>query len=108
MATANSLLSLLDDSVLAAPSWRIRSSQRRRGGSVAVVRMRRAERRRRGSQRSDVRRKVRTLKKLIPNCESMGVERLFQETAEYIAALQRRVKVMQTVVDALATGSDDE
>ncbi|XP_047974819.1 transcription factor UPBEAT1 [Salvia hispanica] len=101
MATANSLLSLLDDSVIAAPSWRIRSSQRRRGGSAAVVMMRRR-------QRSDVRRKVRTLKKLIPNCESMGVEGLFKETAEYIAALQRRVKVMQTVVDALATPSDDE
>ncbi|XP_057782242.1 transcription factor UPBEAT1 [Salvia miltiorrhiza] len=106
MAAANSVL---DDCELAMPlcrSRKLRSARCRNGG--AAVMMRRAERRRRGSPRNAVERKVRTLKKLIPNCESMGVERLFRETAEYIVALQRRVKVMQTVVDALSSASDDE
>ncbi|KAL1558366.1 hypothetical protein AAHA92_08844 [Salvia divinorum] len=107
MASASSLLSVIDGSALAAPSCRNRRAKRR-GGGAAVMMMRRAERRRRGPQRNAVERKVRALKKLIPSCEAVGVERLFRETAEYIVALQRRVKVMQTVVDALATGSDDE
>ncbi|KAI3460743.1 hypothetical protein Pfo_017406 [Paulownia fortunei] len=60
--------------------------------------------------RNPIERKVRILKKLIPNCthQSMGVERLFGETADYIVALQMRVKVMQIMVDALSSGSDDE
>ncbi|KAL2535222.1 transcription factor UPBEAT1 [Forsythia ovata] len=57
--------------------------------------------------RNAVERKVRILKKLIPDCESMGVEMLFRETADYIMALQMRVKVMQIMVNALSAGSDD-
>ncbi|KAL2510470.1 Transcription factor UPBEAT1 [Abeliophyllum distichum] len=56
--------------------------------------------------RTTVERKVRILKKLIPDCESMGVEMLFRETADYIMALQMRVKVMQIMVNALS-GSDE-
>ncbi|CAI9300431.1 unnamed protein product [Lactuca saligna] len=60
----------------------------------------------RGSRRATTRvieRKVRTLKKLIPNGESsIGLDGLFIETAEYITNLQRRVRIMQAVVDALS------
>ncbi|KAK6930302.1 hypothetical protein RJ641_004396 [Dillenia turbinata] len=35
------------------------------------------------------------LKKLVPNGESMGLNGLFQETADYIKSLQMRVKIMQ-------------
>ncbi|KAI4295149.1 hypothetical protein MLD38_040604 [Melastoma candidum] len=49
-------------------------------------------------------RRVRTLKSLVPNGESMGLEGLFRETADYIACLEMRVRAMQIVVDAL-TGS---
>ncbi|KAF5455412.1 hypothetical protein F2P56_024989 [Juglans regia] len=52
-------------------------------------------------------RKVRTLKRLVPNSESMGLDGLFRETADYILSLQMRVRVMQTMVDAL-TNSDHE
>lgn len=52
-------------------------------------------------------RRVRTLKKLIPNGESLGLDGLFRETADYILSLQMRVRVMQIMVKVL-TGSDDE
>ncbi|KAK9280888.1 hypothetical protein L1049_003779 [Liquidambar formosana] len=53
-----------------------------------------------------VERRVRTLKKLIPNTESTGLDGLFRETADYILALQMRVRVMQSMVKALS-GSDE-
>ncbi|KAK4418034.1 Transcription factor UPBEAT1 [Sesamum alatum] len=57
-------------------------------------------------RRSAVERKVRILKKLIPNCDTMEMERVLRETADYIVALQMRVKLMQIMVDVLS-GSDD-
>ncbi|RDX74473.1 Transcription factor UPBEAT1, partial [Mucuna pruriens] len=66
---------------------------KRRGGS------------RRGS--NGIRRRVRTLKSLIPNVDSLGLDGLFRETANYILSLQTRVRVMQVMVKVL-TGSDDE
>ncbi|XVF85097.1 hypothetical protein PTKIN_Ptkin17bG0091000 [Pterospermum kingtungense] len=51
--------------------------------------------------------KVETLKKLIPNNnESMGLDGLFRETADYILSLQMRVKVMQIMVEVF-TGSKE-
>lgn len=103
MAPANSLLSAAEGCGLGGPLSRIRNPRCRNG----VVMKRRARLDRRVRPRNAVERKVRTLKKLIPNCEFTGVERLFRETADYIAALQMRVKVMQIVVDAMS-GADDE
>ncbi|KAJ6404076.1 hypothetical protein OIU84_012298 [Salix udensis] len=54
-----------------------------------------------------IERRVRTLKKLVPNSESMGLDGLFRETADYILSLQMRVKVMQIMVKVL-TGSGEE
>ncbi|KAJ6343772.1 hypothetical protein OIU76_005507 [Salix suchowensis] len=51
-------------------------------------------------------RRVRTLKKLIPNGGSLGLDGLFRETADYILTLQMRVQVMQIMVKEL-TGSDE-
>jgi hypothetical protein len=52
-------------------------------------------------------RRVRTLKRLIPNGESMGsLDGLFREAADYIFSLQMRVRVMQIMVNAL-TNSDE-
>nr|XP_009774609.1 PREDICTED: transcription factor UPBEAT1 [Nicotiana sylvestris] len=63
-----------------------------------------------GSRRSEnheIGRKIRVLKKLIPNCEaSMGVEGIFRETADYILDLQMRVKVMQIMVNMLSASSN--
>ncbi|MBA0575594.1 hypothetical protein Golob_027908 [Gossypium lobatum] len=50
--------------------------------------------------------KVKTLKKLIPNKKSMGLGGLFRDTAEYIMCLQMRVKVVQIMVKVL-TGSNE-
>ncbi|KAF5745941.1 basic helix-loop-helix protein [Tripterygium wilfordii] len=62
-------------------------------------------------RRNGVEKRVRTLKKLIPNSsdQSNGLDGLFRETADYILSLQMRVKVMQILVKALSTtGSDDQ
>ncbi|KAL8544866.1 hypothetical protein ACS0TY_005175 [Phlomoides rotata] len=59
-------------------------------------------------KRNAIEGKVTTLQKLVPNCESGGVEGLFRETADYIMALEMRVKVMQIVVDLLSGCDDDD
>ena len=61
-----------------------------------------------GSRRSvnPIEKKVKTLKKLIPNKESVSLDGLFRKTAEYILSLQMRVKAMQIMVEVL-TGSND-
>ncbi|XP_057425154.1 transcription factor UPBEAT1-like [Lotus japonicus] len=66
------------------------------------------KRRRGGNRRGTVaiQKRVRTLKRLVPNSDSMGLDGLFRETADYILALQTRVRVMQVMVDVL-TGYDD-
>ncbi|XWS63755.1 hypothetical protein CRYUN_Cryun06bG0129100 [Craigia yunnanensis] len=48
--------------------------------------------------------KLKTLKKLIPNNESMSLDGLFRETAEYILSLQMRVEVMLIMVKVLTGG----
>ena len=51
---------------------------------------------------SGIQRRVRTLKKLVPNGDSMGLDGLFRETADYILSLQMRVEVMQIMVKVLS------
>lgn len=71
--------------------------------SILMKRTIRLERSRRSSK--EVEKKVKMMEKLIPNCESssMGLERLFRETADYIWALEMRVKVMKIIVNVLST-----
>lgn len=60
---------------------------------------------RRGSY--GIQRRVRKLKRLIPNSdESIGLEGLFRETANYILSLENRVRVMKVMVEVL-NGSDE-
>ncbi|KAM3358194.1 hypothetical protein P3S68_021125 [Capsicum galapagoense] len=64
-----------------------------RSRSILMKRRVCLERCRRSS--NEVEKKVKILEKLIPNCESsssMGLERLFREAADYIWALEMRVK----------------
>ncbi|CAK9152878.1 unnamed protein product [Ilex paraguariensis] len=56
--------------------------------------------------RSAVEKKVKTLKKLIPDGESMGLDGLFRETADYILSLQMRVRVMQIMVKVLSDSDE--
>ncbi|OIV91397.1 hypothetical protein TanjilG_02015 [Lupinus angustifolius] len=77
--------------------------------SVQYKRPRRILMKRRvGSRRGvkGIQRKVRTLKKLVPNSESLELDGLFRETADYILALQTRVRIMKVLVNVL-TGSDE-
>ncbi|KAL5722999.1 hypothetical protein ACHQM5_006450 [Ranunculus cassubicifolius] len=53
-------------------------------------------------QRNGVVRKVKTLKKLVPNGKFMAVDGLFRETADYILLLETQVKVMQIMVNVLS------
>ncbi|XP_050380001.1 transcription factor UPBEAT1 [Argentina anserina] len=60
-------------------------------------------------ENNGIRRRVRTLKRLIPNSDSKsvkGLDGLFRETADYILSLQSRVTLMQIMVKALA-GSNE-
>ncbi|WVY95856.1 hypothetical protein V8G54_028007 [Vigna mungo] len=59
---------------------------------------------RRGS--NGIRRRVRTLKTLVPNSDSLGLDGLFRETANYILSLQTRVRVMQVMVKVLTASLD--
>ncbi|XP_022735107.1 transcription factor UPBEAT1-like [Durio zibethinus] len=61
-----------------------------------------------GSRRpvNHIEEKVKTLKKLIPNSESMGLDGLLRETAEYILSLQMKVNVLQIMV-RLLTGPNE-
>ncbi|KAK2404233.1 transcription factor PAR1 [Trifolium repens] len=64
--------------------------------------------RRIGSRRGSygIQRRVRTLKRLIPNSDqSIGLDGLFRETANYILSLENRVRVMKVMVEVL-NGSD--
>lgn len=62
--------------------------------------------RRQDDDTTDMERKLRILKKLVPNGEtSMGLDGLFRDTADYIVALQTRLKLMQIMVDVLSSPS---
>ncbi|CAN4113608.1 unnamed protein product [Withania somnifera] len=56
---------------------------------------------------NEIGRKVRVLKKLIPNCKDLGMEGIFRETADYILALEMRVKVMQVMINVLSPSNSD-
>ncbi|THG04105.1 hypothetical protein TEA_025427 [Camellia sinensis var. sinensis] len=45
-----------------------------------------------------IKKRLRTLKKLVQNRRSKGLDGLFKETADYIVCLQMKVKVMQMMV----------
>lgn len=83
-----------------------RSLKSRKQGRINV--MKRRARLMEGSRRraNKIERKVKTLKRLIPNGEFMEMDGLFRETAHYILSLQMRVRVMQIMVKVL-TGSDE-
>ncbi|CAN7063632.1 unnamed protein product [Brassica rapa subsp. trilocularis] len=51
-----------------------------------------------------IHRRVKTLKELVPNTKSSsaGLDGLLRQTADYILALERKVRVMQTMFQALA------
>ncbi|KAF8387671.1 hypothetical protein HHK36_026325 [Tetracentron sinense] len=52
-------------------------------------------------------RRVRTLKKLIPNGKSTGLDGLFRDTADYILYLQMRVKAMQIMVNVFSSSDEN-
>ncbi|TMW93085.1 hypothetical protein EJD97_012213 [Solanum chilense] len=70
--------------------------------SVVMKRRIRVERSRRFED-DEIGSKVKILKKLIPiNCEDLGLEGIFRETADYILALEMRIKAMQDMVNVLS------
>lgn len=48
-------------------------------------------------EKEEVERKILALRELLPGGEALGVERLFEETAEYILALQGKVESMKLI-----------
>ncbi|KAF5741514.1 basic helix-loop-helix protein [Tripterygium wilfordii] len=93
--------------------WQMRVATKKRPSTRRSMLMKRRAARLDGLRRprNGVRKRVRTLKKLIPNSsnEFNGLGGLFGETAAYILSLQMRVKVMQILVQTLSTtGSGDQ
>ncbi|XP_010544959.1 PREDICTED: transcription factor UPBEAT1 [Tarenaya hassleriana] len=90
--------------VLMTRRQRIIARNRSRRVLVKRRRPKRAEASRRSSKA--IERRVKTLKELIPNTstrrESTSLDGLFRETADYILALQMKVRVMQDMVQVLS------
>lgn len=67
-----------------------------------------------GSRRraNGIERRVRTLKRLVPNSnsdsDSVGLDGLFRETADYILSLQLRVRLMQIMVKVFSSTTSDQ
>ncbi|MBA0834563.1 hypothetical protein Goarm_006905 [Gossypium armourianum] len=106
--TSHSNGSLWSKLLEAKAKRRLKAKKQRKGTrSRSILMKRRAVGE--GSRRlvvSPIVKKVKTLKKLIPNNGSMGLDGLFRDTAEYILSLQMRIKVMQIMVNVL-TDSDE-
>lgn len=52
-----------------------------------------------GDEREEVEVKIRALQRIVPGGESLGADKLFEETAGYIMALQRQLKAMKTIAN---------
>ncbi|XP_044503854.1 transcription factor PAR2-like [Mangifera indica] len=48
-------------------------------------------------EKGEVERKIVALQRIVPGGESLGVDKLFEETAEYILALQCQIKAMKAL-----------
>ncbi|EXB92412.1 hypothetical protein L484_021396 [Morus notabilis] len=48
-------------------------------------------------EKEEVERKIKALQRVVPGGESLGVEKLFEETASYIMALQCQLKAMKAL-----------
>ncbi|XVE85197.1 hypothetical protein DITRI_Ditri17bG0072800 [Diplodiscus trichospermus] len=88
------------------PKKKVRQVRCRRPRTRSILMKRRARREGRRRPMNPIQKKVKTLKKLIPNNESMSLDGLFRDTAEYILSLQMRVKAMQIMVKVL-TGCNE-
>ncbi|KAH1191362.1 Transcription factor UPBEAT1 [Glycine max] len=91
--------------VLTAQAKKVKGTKRSVRRPRRILMMNRRSGSRRGSY-NGIRRRVRTLKSLVPNSDSLGLDGLFRQTADYILSLQTRVRVMQVMVKVL-TGSDE-
>ncbi|OIW04213.1 hypothetical protein TanjilG_00773 [Lupinus angustifolius] len=50
-----------------------------------------------GYDREEIEKKIHALKRIVPNGESLSVDKLFDETAGYIMTLQSQVKALRTL-----------
>ncbi|KAJ0110409.1 hypothetical protein Patl1_01467 [Pistacia atlantica] len=48
-------------------------------------------------EKGEVEKKIVALQRIVPGGESLGVDKLFEETAEYILALQCQIKAMKAL-----------
>ncbi|KAF3444975.1 hypothetical protein FNV43_RR14668 [Rhamnella rubrinervis] len=50
-------------------------------------------------EKEEVERRIQALQRIVPGGESLGVDKLFEETAGYIIALQCQLKAMRTLTN---------
>ncbi|KAF8411000.1 hypothetical protein HHK36_003539 [Tetracentron sinense] len=73
---------------------------RRRRSSIQKKlprRQRNAKSQENGDEKGGIERRIMALQRIIPGGESLGIDKLFQETAGYILALQGQVKAMNVL-----------
>ncbi|XVF14502.1 hypothetical protein REPUB_Repub09cG0066000 [Reevesia pubescens] len=56
-------------------------------------------------EKTEVKRKIMALQRIVPGGEALGVDKLFEETADYILGLQSQIKAMR-VLSTLIEGLD--
>ncbi|KAL9685586.1 hypothetical protein QQ045_023037 [Rhodiola kirilowii] len=84
-------------------SIKMKNKLKKRRASSRVVELLQQSARRSNASSGVLRRRVKTLKRLIPNSRKcVCVDGLFRETADYILALQLKVRVMQTMIDLVS------
>ena len=81
-------------------------SDRRIAKQVIKKKVEMVSRSSRSSEKRICLKRIRRLKKMVPKSESMELNGLFRETADYIVWLQMKVRMMQALVHVL-NGSDE-
>lgn len=52
-------------------------------------------------EKTEVKRKIVALQRIVPGGEALGVDKLFEETADYILALQCQIKTMKALTSVI-------
>ncbi|CAL0315878.1 unnamed protein product [Lupinus luteus] len=75
----------------------VKEEKENSNGKGCVLKEEEEEEEEEGYDREEIEKKIHALQRIVPNGESLGVDKLFDETAGYIMALQSQVKALRTL-----------
>ncbi|KAJ4729048.1 Transcription factor like [Melia azedarach] len=76
-----------------------KQQQRKEKEEVEVVSSSGDEKEEEEDEKAELERKIAALQRIVPGGESLGVDKLFEETAGYILALQCQIKAMKALAN---------